>query len=364
MDGSVTRNAELAAGFGMVNSKDRSAGVAVLEAAEENDGNSLPEAYLELLHAEIGRRWLTGDRLLDGMCRHALAPGGKMLRPVLLLESAAAVGGRIETVLPAAVGTECGHVASLVHDDIIDGDEMRRGRPAVHSRFGVGQAIVAGDALIFYLFQCLAECRRTGVPEERIVWALDVVARAGYDLCQGQSLESELAGDLGCDVDTYLTMIRLKTSALFRASCETGAILGLGTAEQAQVLAAFGDHLGTAFQIHDDLLAYTSDPATTGKQAVSDVRNKRLTLPVILAYQTGGPADRSGIEDIMAGRMALDRAYALMDEIVRRTGAVAASRRLAREHAAAAQDRLAALPPTPSRARLARLAELAVNRDR
>ncbi|GIH22235.1 serralysin [Acrocarpospora phusangensis] len=322
----------------------------------------MSDGYAALLHEEIERRWLSGGRILDAMCRHALAPGGKLMRPVLLLESAVAVGGRAESVLPAALGTECGHVASLVHDDIIDGDETRRGRPAVHSAFGTDQAIVAGDALIFFLFQCLAECRETGVPEDRIVAALDVVARAGYDLCRGQSLESELKGDVSCDVDTYLEMIRLKTAALFRASCESGAILGQGPQDHIHALAQYGEHLGTAFQIHDDLLAYTSDAETTGKAAASDVRNRRLTLPVILAYQRADADDRARIEEIMAGDV--PDAFTTMGQVIERTQAVAASRRMAWQTAEQARRDLAVLPPTPSRSRLARLATLAIDRDR
>jgi geranylgeranyl diphosphate synthase type I len=360
----AAQQAEITAEPDIGYSNDQSSGLAVLDPEENGNGNSLSDGYTALLHEEIERRWLSGDRILDAMCRHALAPGGKLMRPVLLLESAVAVGGRADSVLPAAVGTECGHVASLVHDDIIDGDETRRGRPAVHSEFGMDQAIVAGDALIFFLFQCLAECRGTGVPEDRIVAALDVVARAGYDLCRGQSLESELKGDVTCDVDTYLTMIRLKTAALFRASCESGAILGQGPQDWICALARYGEHLGTAFQIHDDLLAYTSDPETTGKAAASDVRNRRLTLPVILAYQSASPADRERIENIMSGESAVEDAYAVMGEIIERTGAVDASRQMAWQSAEQARLDLSVLPPTPSRDRLARLASLAIDRDR
>lgn len=356
--------AEIAAESHFAYDSDQPSGIAVLHPTGDVNDSSLPDGYAALLNEEFERRWLSGDRILDAVCRHALAPGGKLMRPVLLLDSAVAVGGRVASVLPAAVGTECGHVASLVHDDIIDGDETRRGRPAVHSAYGMDQAIVAGDALIFFLFQCLADCRRTGVPEDRIVAALDVVARAGYDLCRGQSLESELRGDVSCSVDTYLTMIRLKTAALFRASCESGAILGQGTREWIGALARYGDHLGTAFQIHDDLLAYTSDAATTGKAAASDVRNRRLTLPVILAYQSADAADRARIEDIMAGAVAVEDAYTTMGEIIERTQAVPASRAMAWRNAEAAHDDLAVLPPSPSRTRLARLATLAVDRDR
>lgn len=364
MDDSIARHPQIANNAVIEYGNEQPSGLAVLDSKKNANSNSLSDGYVTVLNEEFERRWLVGDRTLDDICRHALAPGGKLLRPVLLIESAVAVGGRAESVMPAAVGTECGHVASLVHDDIIDGDETRRGRPAVHSAYGMDQAIVAGDALIFFLFQCLAECRLTGVPADRIVAALDVVARAGYDLCRGQSLESELQGDLSCDVDTYLTMIRLKTAALFRASCESGAILGMGSEEWVGALAGYGENLGTAFQIHDDLLAYTADPASTGKAAVSDVRNRRLTLPVILAYQNADTADRLRIEGIMSGAVDTEDAYRTLGGIIERTRAVEASRAMAWGHARQARDDLDILPAGPSRTRLARLAELAVDRDR
>src|SRR5438874_12820396 len=118
-----------------------------------------------LVESKLAGDWNPAGRRLDSACRHALLPGGKLVRPLMLLESAGAVGGDVESVLPAAAGAEAGHVASLVHDDIIDGDDTRRGRPSVHAAFGMDDAIVAGDALIFYLFAGLAECARLGVPD-------------------------------------------------------------------------------------------------------------------------------------------------------------------------------------------------------
>jgi geranylgeranyl pyrophosphate synthase len=338
-------------------------------AVQITEHNVLPGEYITLLNSEFELCWADGERgRLEAICRYALAPGGKLLRPILLLESAVAVGGRAADVLPAAVGTECGHVASLVHDDIIDGDLTRRGRPAVHAAYGRDDAIVAGDALIFFLFRCLAACRATGVDDSRIVSALGVVAQAGYDMCRGQSLEAEVCGDLSCDVATYLEVIRLKTAAFFRAACQSGAILGGGSDEETGVLGAYGDHLGAAFQIHDDLLGYDSTPEETGKSAVSDIRNRRLTLPVILAYETGTPADRRTLEHVLSGVQdgTLDEnaAYGAVYGVLHRTGALEASRERARRHSARAREVLSVLPPSPSADRLSHIARLAVTRKR
>src|SRR5207249_3880772 len=137
----------------------------------------------------LTQRWpATGDRL-DDVSRYALLGEGKLLRPLLLATAAEAVGGDRETVMPAALAAEYLHVASLAHDDIIDGDATRRGRASVHARYSVSDAIVTGDALIIGLFASLAEC---AVPEANIVAAVRIFAQAGVDLCRGQMEEAVL----------------------------------------------------------------------------------------------------------------------------------------------------------------------------
>jgi geranylgeranyl pyrophosphate synthase len=320
----------------------------------------------------VGRRWNGESGLIGDMCRHALAAQGKLFRPILLLQSAAAVGGAVEHVLPAALGTEVGHIASLVHDDIIDADEMRRGQPSVQAKFGLGNAIVAGDALLFDLFLCLAQCRQAGAADDRIVTALEVVARAGIDLCRGQSMEAELTVSASRDLPSYIEMIRLKTGALFSGACQVGAILGGGSASQVGGLERYGYELGIAFQICDDLLAYTqgSDEAI-GKSLTSDLRNRRMTLPIILAYRDGTPevvrvldealhsAERPGSPDCPSLTLASIRCA------IDRSGGIERSRSVALTHASRAQNALnETLPSGPYRDCLKSYARRAVNRVR
>lgn len=316
-----------------------------------------------LVGEAIEQRWPRGSSLLDTICRYALVPYGKLFRPVLLLESALAVGGNPHAVLPAAVGAECGHVASLIHDDIIDDDDLRRGRASVQHKFGIGDAIVAGDALIFDMFAGLAECHERGVPDSQVVRALESVARAGIDLCRGQSLEAEICRSLTFDAALYVTMARLKTASFFRGACESGAILGGGPAAWVTALAAYGDQLGVAFQIHDDLLTYTSNSVATGKPDTSDIHNGRLTLPVILAYETARPADRDRIKAALNSHDDAIEALATLREVLTSTGAVAAATRIARGYATSARDALEVVPPTASRDRLIWLADQVINRD-
>ncbi|MFE3781952.1 polyprenyl synthetase family protein [Amycolatopsis sp. NPDC059090] len=300
------------------------------------------------------------------MLEHALNVPGKLTRPTLLIESALAVGGAVAEVLPAAAGTEFGHVASLIHDDIIDQDDERRGRPAIHAKYGVDTAIVAGDALIFQLFRCLAECRQAGVADDRIVTALEILADCGKDLCRGQQLETEIGRRRLLDLDVYLEMIELKTAALFSGACRSGAVLAGGREEWVRALGAYGTKLGIAFQIWDDLLPYVGDPAATGKPAVSDLRNRRLTLPVLLAYRDGGPSASEVLDGALGCNttdgISDEAAVRAVEEALRAAGAIDASADMARGQAAAAKQMLEELPPSGSRQRLAGLADRAVDR--
>lgn len=258
------------------------------------------------------------------MHRWALHPPGKLLRPVLLLQSAAAVGGSCERVMPAAVGVELVHVASLLHDDILDDDRLRRGKPSGHVRFGPGAAVLGGDALMFALFEQVVECGRRGVPEAAVTRAVGTLARAGRRMAQGvaRELDPVRAPDA---VDGYLEMVRLKTSALLSACCEVGAVLGGGSPAQARALAGYGDALGVAFQIRDDLLPYGPQAGREGKPADSDLRNGRPSLPLLLA----GPVSK---DPEKVGRLLVE------------TGALEESTRLARRYAERARRELDALP--------------------
>jgi geranylgeranyl pyrophosphate synthase len=283
---------------------------------------------------------------------------------VLLLESTAAVGGKLASSLPAAAGAEYGHVASLIHDDIIDGDDLRRGRPSVQHKYGIDDAIVAGDALIFHVFANLAECRSTGVPDGYVVSALAAVARAGLDLCYGQALELEMCRNRHFDLESYMKVARLKTGALFRGACECGAILGGGSPKWVQQLAAYGEHLGLAFQIRDDLLPYVSDTETTGKPVTSDVDNGRLTLPVILAYKFAGQQEREGISAALSSSVDPVQTLDFLRGVLGRTGAVDMAVEMAGKYAEVSRQALQGLPFSPSRDRLEYFAELVIVRDR
>jgi len=300
-----------------------------------------------MLRQELGRRWPeTGDQL-TAIARYALLPAGKLLRPIMALHAAEAVGGSPADVLAAALGMEYLHVATLVHDDIIDGDELRRGRPSVHAAYGIPDAIVAGDHLIFSAFAAIAD-EGGSLPAAGVAAAAAALAAAGRDLCRGQMLESELVGDLEAGSLWYLEMIRLKTGALFRAVCHIGALLGGADLEAACGLARYGEHVGIAFQIRDDLLDYLAGPEQTGKPAASDLRNGRPTLPLLLAYDAATDSQRLELLTMLERRGAGEGDAERVIELLEETGVVGYARHQMTTHVEFAHAELAAFDPSPS----------------
>jgi geranylgeranyl pyrophosphate synthase len=287
------------------------------------------EALLAELSAECERRFPVAAQALLAIHRYAMFPPGKLLRPLLVLESVLAVGGDAERVLPAAIGFECAHVASLIHDDIIDHDDTRRGRASVHHRFGLERAIVAGDSLFFQWFDALGECLVRGVPAEQVAAAMRIQAMTGMEVCRGAELELSMCGNIHCGVDCYLEMARLKTAVLLSGACRAGAVLGGAGPEheRARTLGEFGEALGLAFQIRDDLLPYDSGPEPMDKPAGSDLQNHRPTLPLLLAHAAGTHDDRALIEHALSATADSTVAHAHILRVIHRTGAYGLSSR-------------------------------------
>jgi geranylgeranyl diphosphate synthase type I len=263
-------------------------------------------------------------------------------------------------VVPAALAMEYLHVATLVHDDIIDADDLRRARPTVHVAYGIPDAIVAGDHLIFAAFEAIAECAGHPIAPRALMAATAALATAGADLCRGQLLESRLAGDPTVDVSAYLTVAALKTGALFGAVCRVGAALGGGTAEQIDGLGRYGEELGIAFQIRDDLLACVLTAEATGKPATSDLANGRATLPVLFAYQAGDAAVRERLVALLRSGSASVPELAEFHGLLAGTGALTAARERAAQSGRIAMSALAPLGQSESVAALASVVRWAI----
>ncbi|HEY8743571.1 MAG TPA: polyprenyl synthetase family protein, partial [Chloroflexota bacterium] len=188
------------------------------------DESALAEVHNYLIQALQNSEQTLGSTLRDA-CLYAVGPQGKMMRPALMLEACRAVGGKPEQILPAVAGTEYGHTASLIHDDLIDGDGIRRGQEAVHRRYGLDYAVLGGDYLIFQTYHCFTRCAALGVPSDRVLRAIALLSATCMEMCEGQALEAELVGN--CDVTRalYLQVIHLKTATFTASAAQIGAVL-------------------------------------------------------------------------------------------------------------------------------------------
>jgi geranylgeranyl pyrophosphate synthase len=314
------------------------------------------------LHRELELSWTQAVEPVHEISRYALLPPGKLLRPLLLLESARAVGGDPHALVPAALSVEYLHAGSLVHDDIIDGDELRRGKPSVQAKYGTPDAIVCGDALMLGSIALLADHARRQAPAAAVADATKALAEAGAALCRGQMIESELTGDVNCGMARYRRMIELKTGALFRVSSEIGALLGGGTPEQTQALSRFGGHLGLAFQMRDDLLPYIGPAGASGKPETSDVVNQRPTFPVLLGYAEAGETDRRRIELALGGVLPGPDAFQLLCEVFAATGALEIATSALDHEVALAKSFLVDLPVADGVAALSTIADSSIDR--
>lgn len=274
----------------------------------------------------------------------------------MLLEACRAVAGDIEQALCAAVAVEYLHLGTLIHDDIIDQDELRRGSPSVWKQFNPDLALLSGDLLYFAAYQFLA-CSVAGGESKAVARVLKLFATACMDLCLGQALEEQLAGTLSPHNDdylyaTYMEVVRLKTASLFRAALQMGTLLGGGSNEQVDALGRFAEYLGTAFQMVDDLLPFTSSELLIGKPVTSDIKNHRLTAPILYAFAAANEADRQLLYAIYRDGQFDDKlidAHTLLCQVLNNTGALRRTRAAAESYRRQAVDELLCLPDTVAR---------------
>lgn len=210
-------------------------------------------------------------------------PTGKRLRPMFCLLACAEIGGDPEVALPAAAGLELLHNFSLVHDDIEDGDEIRRHRPTMWKVWGVPQAVNAGDSMFALAYAAFQRLPRRGVSAETTLQVLDVFTPMCIKLTEGQFLDLEFEAREDVQVHEYIRMISGKTAALIEASVAIGAIIGGATQAQVEALHRFGRLIGLAFQIQDDYLGIWGDPEVTGKAAGNDILRRKKSLPLLYA---------------------------------------------------------------------------------
>ena len=214
---------------------------------------------------------------------HLIVNGGKRLRPYMVITSCQILGGKSSTAMIAASAVEMVHNFTLVHDDIMDNDEMRHGVPTVHKKFGMPIAILAGDVLFSKAFQIISESKLSPDANTHLISRL---AKACVDVCEGQLLDIKMADEKRIPTEAeYITMIGKKTAALFDVSCAMGAICATNKPKDISNLSDFGRNLGIAFQITDDLIGVMGDPKVTKKPVGNDLREGKKSLPILMAIK-------------------------------------------------------------------------------
>jgi octaprenyl-diphosphate synthase len=286
--------------------------------------------------------------------RHLVEAGGKRLRPMLTLAAAKMLGYAGEDHVRLAATVEFIHTATLLHDDVVDESARRRGRPTANLLWDNKSSVLVGDYLFARAFQLMVE---TGS-----VRVLGILSNAAATIAEGEVLQLTAARNLATDEAVYLQVVRGKTAALFSAATEVGGVVAGAPEEQIRALYTYGDALGVAFQIADDLLDYGGDVAATGKNVGDDFRERKLTLPVIKAVAQADPEERAFwsrvIEKGDQRDGDLEHALALLD----RHRALAATREDALGWAKIAKEALERLPETAIKGILSDLADYVVTR--
>jgi octaprenyl-diphosphate synthase len=303
--------------------------------------------------AMIRRRLESDVVLVRQIAEYIIAGGGKRLRPALVFLAAGATGYRGEHHVELAAVVEFIHTATLLHDDVVDESELRRGRRTANAEFGNAASVLVGDFLYSRAFQMMVAVRSMRV--------MEVLANATNAIAEGEVLQLLNAHNFAVTEAAYFEVIRRKTARLFEAAAQLGAILGEASADLERGLARYGMHLGTAFQLIDDVLDYSGDAAHTGKNLGDDLKEGKPTLPLIHVMQRGSPEHaaqvRSAIEH--GGR----EDFTTVLEAIHATGALDYARNKAKEEARLACEAIVALPNSSFRDSLLELAAFAVERD-
>ena len=287
--------------------------------------------------------------------------GGKMLRPSLSLITAEAVGGQKESALKAGSAIELIHTFSLIHDDFMDQDDMRRGMPSVHKVWGDDVAILAGDTLFSKAFETIINSNQELASPAQINHALSTVADACVKICEGQALDMGFEDRFDVTENEYMEMIFKKTGALIAAATKVGAIMGGASDEVIDAMYEYGRLIGLAFQIQDDYLDIASDEETLGKPIGSDIGKGKMTIIAINGLASAGE-DSEKLLEILKDTDNSQEDIDLAIEILTKCGAIDYARNLALDSVSQAKEVLEILPDSSSKQVLADIADFVLER--
>ncbi len=314
---------------------------------------SLVDEDIRAVDALIHQHMASPVGVIPNLAAHLIDAGGKRIRPLITLASARALGGGGDAPRKLAAAVEFIHSATLLHDDVVDESEMRRGKKSARNIWGNASSVLVGDFLFARSFNLMVEAGDMQV--------LDILARAASVIAEGEVMQLAAANDADTTLARYMQIIEAKTAALFAAAARVGACAAGKPGVEARAMEHYGRELGLAFQLVDDALDYGGQSAKMGKNAGDDFREGKVTLPVVLAREAGDEAERAFWRRAMGGHQTEDdfpRAVAL----VRRHDALAQTVEAARGHAKAAREALNAIPHNAYRDALADLADFVVER--
>ena len=315
---------------------------------------ALVAADMNGVNAVILERMQSTVALIPELAGHLIAGGGKRMRPMLTLASANLLGypGTRHHQLAAAV--EFIHTATLLHDDVVDGSGMRRGKRTANLIWGNPASVLVGDFLFSRAFELMVE--------DGSLKVLRILSHASAVIAEGEVNQLTAQRQIDTDEDHYLEIISAKTAALFAAACRVSPVVAEASEDAEHALECYGRNLGIAFQLSDDVIDYASDSETMGKGVGDDFRDGKMTLPVILAYSRGNADDRSFWRSAIGGERVSDEDLVHAIGLLRDTGALADTIERARLYGRRAIDALAIFPAGKAKAALTEAAEFAVAR--
>ncbi|WP_182086099.1 polyprenyl synthetase family protein [Aureimonas sp. ME7] len=294
--------------------------------------------------------------LIPEIAEHLISSGGKRLRPILTIAAALAFGYEGEGHVKLAASVEFLHTATLLHDDVVDESDLRRGRKTARTIWGNQASVLVGDYLLGQAFKMMVE-----VGSMR---ALAILSNASAVIAEGEVWQLSAAKRLTTTEADYMAVIGAKTAALFAAAAEVGPVIAGAGAPMEAAMRDYGLHLGLAFQLVDDVLDYGGSASDLGKNVGDDFREGKITLPVILAHQAGDEAERAFWRGAMEEGRSDDAALAEARLLFDRHGSLEATKARAREHGRLAAQALGALPPSPYRDALEDVVAFSVERIR
>lgn len=316
--------------------------------------NDLDE-HMRAVNALILERMDSPVKLIPQLASYLIAAGGKRIRPLLTLASTSIYNGDMERAYRLAAAVEFIHTATLLHDDVVDESDQRRGQEAANLVFGNQASVLVGDFLFSRAFQLMTE--------DGSIDVLAVLANASAVIAQGEVLQLSTANTLDSGMDTYIEVIRSKTAALFAAACEVGPMVSDASPEAAKALSDYGMNMGIAFQIADDTLDYNANEHNLGKTIGDDFREGKATAPVLLSLQNASDEEHAFWQRTLVDNDQKPEDLQKALDIIKRHDGFTKAHTMADEYKQKALEALAQTPDGPFKTHLQNLAEYVISRS-